>query len=367
MKGLTFKKILSANPEEIDKKLKLNHLFIYINTSCNLSCRYCGCHFINELIKNPILQEDRFRKALKQFAQRACRYPEFTFYGGEPLIYYEKLKKYSSLIRSKFPYSRINIFTNGMLLNKKAADLAEEKNLNFLISIDGDKKTTDFNRKTFIYPSVYEKILKNLKNFKNFHRFTANMVITPDNVEYWADNVAHLKKMGFESVNWDINYAGEWDKKKINIFSEELIKILSSYIKESFKKSNFKLSNLYKYLFKKNSDDQPLSLTLMNDGNFYFCDLTSLLREANQKELKKTEMFFNFLSAQKNLSRNELYCGTGLYLYLCLKNKKSEEAEKKLSFFFDLKNRHEKILKAFANKIKRIPHIMSVYEEKNIK
>ncbi|GAB4029252.1 MAG: hypothetical protein Fur0012_03360 [Elusimicrobiota bacterium] len=364
MRKFFLKNISKKDLAQLTGQYRINHLFIYINTSCNLSCKYCKCSFLNEKINNSILEEKTFIRGLNAFLKASCSNPEFTFYGGEPLIYQKKLMLYSEIIRKKLPYAPINIFTNGILLDQKIADFARKLDINFLVSIDGDRQTTDSNRRLLSGGSAYEKILAGLKKADMFERLTANMVLTMENISGWGNNIRHLENIGFESVNWDINYLDNWTPQNISAFSLELKKLLAWHIRELASGSRFKFSNLYRYLSPSVHKKQSASITLLNDGKFYFCDLAAL-SELPGVDMKKLNGFISAIG-EKGLSLNELYCGMGLYLYLHLKGKSDYLTREKIFSFRQLKREHERILSVFARIIRENKKLLSSYENPRI-
>lgn len=360
MRKFFLKNISKKDLLQLTGQHRINHLYIYINTSCNLSCKYCNCYFLNERMNNKVLEEKDFISGLNTFIKSADRNPEFTFYGGEPLIYQKKLMLYSEIIRKRLPYAPINIFTNGILLDKKIADFARKLNINFLVSIDGRRAATDRNRKLLTRGSVYKKILAGLKKADIFERLTANMVLTPENISGWGNNIKHLENIGFESVNWDINYLDDWTPQKISAFSLELKKLLAWHIRELASGSRFKFSNLYRHLSPSMHRKQSASVTLLNDGEFYFCDLAALAAMPGA-DLKGLRSFASALYT-KELSPNELYCGMGLYIYMRLKGKSDFMTRERISFFKRLKGEQEKLLSIFAGIIRENKRLLSSYE-----
>ncbi|MEZ0343747.1 MAG: radical SAM protein [Caldimicrobium sp.] len=139
---------------------------------CNANC--VGC--INSLIygeRGSFAEkwEDGFEKnisALRFLIKKSKNGRIFlSFYGGEPLLVFDKVLKYYQFINQEFPEKKIKfvLFTNGMLLHK-ALQKNEEffKNLELLIiSIDGKKEQHErFRRGTDL-----DQIIANLSLFRN--------------------------------------------------------------------------------------------------------------------------------------------------------------------------------------------------------
>ncbi len=347
-------KITENELKKLTQVINIDHLFIYINTSCNLRCSYCHCAFLNKKLKNIVLDEKKFNKALELFLSFS-KNPQFTFQGGEPLLYPQLLKLFILIIKDKSPSSFISVFTNGTLLNEDSVNFFEKNEINLIISIDGDKYTTDMNRKFYNQNSTYNRIIENIKRFKVFERIknvNANMVVTAENVKDFDKNFFHLEKIGFHSIHWDIDYTSNWNEKTIMIFTEKLNNICKSYIQN---KKRSIASNLYDFITSRRKGKDYISLTLLNDGNFYFCDLYVLTRYFYKKS-DKLKKFIELLK-KEDRTYNELYCGIGVYIYNLMQNKELN-FEKNIDILKKLKYIEEKILGFFARKMSNYVNLL---------
>ena len=89
---------------------------------------------------------------LKKFIQKDPK-PVLIFYGGEPMLCNNKIKKIMDIL----PTNQFNIQTNGLHLNE-----LEQKYVNrfstIFVSVDGNKDLTDFYRGE----GVYQKVTRNI-------------------------------------------------------------------------------------------------------------------------------------------------------------------------------------------------------------
>jgi len=148
-----------------------------------------------------------------------------VFYGGEPLLQIDKIKEIMDNI--DVPY---RMQTNGILLH-----LLEPKYLNritkILISLDGNKETTDKYRGR----GTYQKVMSNIELMKqNGYKgeLIARMTVAQDNPDIYK-NVTDLIEAGFTSVHWQLDvgfYKEDYDKEKIKKFFEEYNKSLSKLV-----------------------------------------------------------------------------------------------------------------------------------------
>lgn len=150
------------------------------------------------------------------------------FYGGEPLLKIKKIKE----IMDAFPENRFCMQTNGKLLNKISSEYLNKMS-KILVSIDGGRRRTDFNRGG----GTYNLVMKNI-DFIRENGFEGEIVarMTLDN-EIGSDiyeQVKHLiETKKFDSFHWQIDagfYEFDFDYGKIKIFVEEYNKSITKLV-----------------------------------------------------------------------------------------------------------------------------------------
>jgi uncharacterized protein len=185
---------------------------VIATTDCNLQCRYCfgeNMDDFDEDFGDFELDYSLPRKAdydiryLNRFSRKD---PEsvLTFYGGEPLLNLEFVKKTLDNVYAK----QFMIQTNGQLL-----DLLEPKYVNrfhtILVSIDGDEALTDYYRGK----GTFRKVINNLKLIKK-NGFKGELIARvtvmeqtdiEKQIRYLLDN----PEFSFSSIHWQLN-AGFW-------------------------------------------------------------------------------------------------------------------------------------------------------------
>lgn len=130
-------------------KSSLN-LTICPTMDCNLNCKYCF-----EKKSKIFLNEERIESLLKWTENRLLKDKskvlDITWYGGEPLLKYQIIRKVSKSLKAicdkhKIKFS-ISLITNGVLLNNKIVNELKSYNLRFVqITLDGDKDYHDISR-----------------------------------------------------------------------------------------------------------------------------------------------------------------------------------------------------------------------------
>lgn len=125
-----------------------------LGQQCNLSCDYCLQHdMIQEEIKVDNINEDIF----KFFELNASNNKiDITFYGGEPLLYYEALKYIAQKIRPHV--NRMSVITNGKRMTEDMVRFFNDMDMYVAISWDG--KNTILTRHYDAFKEKKELLLK---------------------------------------------------------------------------------------------------------------------------------------------------------------------------------------------------------------
>lgn len=156
------------------------------------------------------------------------------FYGGEPLVNFQKMREIIDGLEKKYGVNSINfrMQTNGKLFGEVDFEYLS-KISKMLVSIDGCKERTDYNRGK----GTYDLIIKNIKELreKGYRgEIVARMTISFSDI---YDQVEHLIKLIeegiFNSIHWQLDagfYKNDFDEKKFSAFVKEYNKGISDLI-----------------------------------------------------------------------------------------------------------------------------------------
>jgi len=168
-------------------------LYILILTPrCNLRCRYCG-GFESGLMSERI----RYRiEDLRDFLSTDDE-PIIAFYGGEPLLEAEMMKR----IMDEIEAEAFVLQTNGLLLKRLDEEYVKRFSA-ILVSFDGRKDVHNFYRR-----NSYDRVLENVKRLNSMGyegELIARMVATQKTEIY--EDVLHILSMNsFTHVHWQID------------------------------------------------------------------------------------------------------------------------------------------------------------------
>jgi uncharacterized protein len=219
------------------------YFHIILTEKCNSKCRYCyeksEKEFgdkLNERFKFDFTAPCESKldvKELKKFILKD-KEPKIIFYGGEPLLNIVKIKE----IMDDIPNIAYYLQTNGKLLNEIPAEYVNRFS-KILISIDGNKKRTDFNRGKGTYDLVVNNLKLIRKNgFKG--EVVARMTISfTDKFTDLVKQVKHLFQIGFNSVHWQLDmgfYESDYNEKYVGEFirkyNKEVSKLMKFWVKK---------------------------------------------------------------------------------------------------------------------------------------
>jgi len=280
------------------------YFHIILTEKCGSRCRYCYeksqeefGEKLNERFQfdfsSPCDSELDVRQ-LKEFISKDNN-PHIIFYGGEPLMNIEKMKE----IMDALPDVKYYMQTNGKFLDKLPKEYMN-KFSKILISIDGDKERTDFNRGE----GTYDLIIKNLElirqsGFKG--EVVARMTISfSDGFIDLLKQVKHLLEK-FDSVHWQLDlgfYESDYDYSQVQNFiekyNEEVSKLIDYWIEEM---KNGKVLKIYPLLgifesIYKNTKTKLrcgsgyANYTISTDGKIVACPIASCIKEFQVGNIK---------------------------------------------------------------------------------
>ncbi len=173
------------------------HYHIILTKECNLNCSYCGGGS-----DTPPKELQYQISDLRSFLSKD-EAPVVEFYGGEPLLRIEKMKNIMDTIPGRFV-----IQTNGIFLDKIEPEYLKKFN-SILVSIDGSKEVTDFNRSN----GVYDNIIRNIRLIRErgFRGDLIARMTVPQGTDVYS-NVRHLAGIEeFDHVHWQLGFEMFWE------------------------------------------------------------------------------------------------------------------------------------------------------------
>ncbi len=219
-------------------------LCLNVAHECNLACRYCFAGEGEYHGERALMSEEVGRAALDFLVKNSGnrRNLEVDFFGGEPLLNWEVVKKLvaygRSLEEANDKHFRFTITTNGTLLTDEILDFVNREMDNIVLSIDGRKEVNDRMRPwrsgkgaaeadgaQSVYDRIIPKYLKVARS-RNEERYFVRGTFTRENLDF-SEDVKHLADLGFTRISVEPVVAGPDDPWSIR--EEDIPFLLDEY------------------------------------------------------------------------------------------------------------------------------------------
>lgn len=186
----------------------IKSMCLNVSHLCNLRCEYCFADggTYNGAAENMSL--DVARKAIDMIVSKSANRHnlEVDFFGGEPLLNFDVVKKTVEYARSiekaHNKNFRFTITTNAMLLNDEIIDFFNKEMYNVVVSIDGRRSVHDCVRKTASGKGSFDTAIKNALRFKQLRKgqYYIRGTYTALNKDFSQD-VLFLNDLGFDQLS----------------------------------------------------------------------------------------------------------------------------------------------------------------------
>lgn len=191
-------------------------LCLHIAHDCNLACRYCFAGEGEYKGDRSLMSLEVGKKALDFLVESSGnrRNLEVDFFGGEPLLNFDVVKKLVAygreIEKTKDKHFRFTLTTNGVLLNDDVIAFANKEMDNIVLSIDGRKEVHDHMRPFKNGAGSYDLILDKFKKVAESRKQTKYYVrgtFTHNNLDF-VEDVLSLADEGFEQISVEPVVAG---------------------------------------------------------------------------------------------------------------------------------------------------------------
>lgn len=242
----------------------INMITLQLTQSCNLRCSYCVySDFYNDQQRSHSAKRMSFtiaKRAIDFYASHSidCYKANIGFYGGEPLLELDLIKKIVSYAEEVFSQKELSfsITTNGTLLTPEIVEFFVQKNVTMLISIDGPEDIHNINRRFAANgKGSFDVIIHNIRMLREhcpdyLKKISINMVMDPQN-EYDKINELFTEEVLKDTLSHATVIDDSYSVEK-NVYSEKYIEqreynMFLAYLKRLKHIDNEKISPIAEY------------------------------------------------------------------------------------------------------------------------
>lgn len=195
-------------------------LCLHIAHTCNLNCSYCFASQGKYHGERALMSFEVGKRALDFLIENSGtrRNLEVDFFGGEPLMNFDVVKKLVEYARSiekeKGKNFRFTLTTNGVLVDDDIIDFANKEMSNVVLSLDGRKEVHDRYRVDYQGRGSYDIIVPKFQKFvkarggKNYYMRGTFTHANPD----FLEDIKTMLNLGFTELSMEPVVAAEGDE-----------------------------------------------------------------------------------------------------------------------------------------------------------
>ena len=186
-------------------------LCLHVAHTCNLNCSYCfasqGKYQGDRALMSFEVGKRAFDFLIENSGDR--RNLEVDFFGGEPMMNFDVVKKLVAYARSiekeHNKNFRFTFTTNGVLLDEEVMDFLNAEMSNVVLSLDGRREVNDHFRKDYSGKGSYDVIVPKFQRLvekrggKNYY---VRGTFTHNNVDFTND-LFHMADLGFTELSME--------------------------------------------------------------------------------------------------------------------------------------------------------------------
>lgn len=169
-----------------------------------------------------------------------------NFYGGEPLLSFNLIKKTLFFLNRKNQElgkkAKFSITTNGSLITEEISQFLNEHKFSVELSFDG--LAQDVSRKDGSFHKIILAI-QQLLNCPNID-LEINSVFTPQTVEYLSNSIQFIINLGVSDIHFSLSTIEPWDKPHLQKLEYEMSKLNHIVLSHYKKRGDIPVTNLRK-------------------------------------------------------------------------------------------------------------------------
>lgn len=212
-------------------------LCLHVAHTCNLNCSYCFASQGKYHGERAIMSYEVGKRALDFLVENSGnrRNLEVDFFGGEPLMNFDVVKRLVAYARSiekeKGKNFRFTLTTNGVLVDDDVIEFANRECSNVVLSLDGRKEVHDRYRVDYAGNGSWDKIVPKFQKFvearggKNYYMRGTFTHANPD----FLEDIKVMLDLGFCELSMEPVVCAEGDPSALT--DDDLPIVMEQYEK----------------------------------------------------------------------------------------------------------------------------------------
>ena len=194
-----------------NRNTDIKALCLHVAHTCNLNCEYCFASQGKYHGERALMPYEVGKRALDFLIENSGSHHnlEVDFFGGEPLMNFEVVKKLVKYAREQEKLHnknfRFTLTTNGLLIDDDVIAFVNKEMSNVVLSLDGRKEVHDSLRKTISGQGSYDIIIpkfKKLVEARGGKNYYIRGTFTHNNIDFLKD-ILHMADLGFTELSME--------------------------------------------------------------------------------------------------------------------------------------------------------------------
>ncbi len=206
--GMLFSKDVKIPAPVYRASNPIKSMCLHISHDCNMRCRYCFAGKGDYGRKRELMSYECGCAAIDFLLERSrgIKNLELDFFGGEPLMNYDVVKKLVEYGRKREKecgkHIRFTMTTNGTLLDDESIEFLNKEMSNIVLSVDGRRSVNDFMRPAANGDGTYDAIIPMYKKLVKDRKgdWYVRGTFTSKNLDFCEDVMA-LADEGFQNIS----------------------------------------------------------------------------------------------------------------------------------------------------------------------
>ncbi len=206
-------------------------LCLHVAHTCNLNCAYCFASQGKYQGERAVMSYEVGKRALDFLIENSgSRHNlEVDFFGGEPLMNFDVVKKlveYARSIEKQHDKNfRFTLTTNGVLIDDDVIEFANKEMSNVVLSLDGRKEIHDKYRVDYLGNGSWEKIVpkfQKLVKARNGKGYYMRGTFTHENPDFLED-IKVMLDLGFKELSMEPVVCAKGDDSELTEEDKKII------------------------------------------------------------------------------------------------------------------------------------------------
>ena len=207
-------------------------LCLHVAHTCNLNCEYCFASQGKYHGERAIMDFETGKRALDFLIENSGSRTnlEVDFFGGEPLMNWDVVKKLVEYARSVEKQHKKNfrftLTTNGMLVDDEVIEFANREMSNVVLSLDGRKEIHDRYRVDYAGNGSWDKIVPKFQKFveaRGGKEYYMRGTFTHANPDFLND-IQQMLNLGFTELSMEPVVCASGDPSELTKEDIEIVK-----------------------------------------------------------------------------------------------------------------------------------------------